>query len=97
MSTQVRRIEEGHNNPAFDPSAVATSLIAMTNLGKTDALEVALTKQDGDNLAMHILMEFLDVVYLILMHAGVIILLYLLLKLTLWIICMAQRLSEPPT
>ena len=64
------------NNHGFDPRAVATSLIAMSNLGETQALEVNLAKHDQNNMNMHVAFEILDVVYLILMHVGIVIFLY---------------------
>ena len=55
------------NNHGFDPRAVATSLIAMSNLGETKALEVNLAKHDQNNMNnmnMHVAFEILDIVYI---------------------------------
>ena len=74
------------NNHGFDPRAVATSLIAMSNLGETQALEVNLAKHDQNNknnMNMHVAFEILDIVYLILMHVGIVIFLYVLHKVTI--------------
>ena len=47
MRTELqRRDEEGQNNHGFDLKAVATSLIAMSNLGETQALDINLTLAD---------------------------------------------------
>ena len=49
------------NNHGFDPRAIATSLIAMPNLGETQALEVNLAKHDHNNMNnmnMHVAFEF---------------------------------------
>ena len=54
----VRQQEE--NNHGFDPRAIATLLIAMSNLGETQALEVNLAKHDQNNMNMHVAFEILD-------------------------------------
>ena len=71
------------NNHGFDPRAIATSLIATSNLGETQALEVNLAKHDQNNKNMHVAFEILDIVYLILMHVGIVIFLYVLYKVCL--------------
>ena len=76
MEMNVRWQEE--NNHGFDPRAIATSLIAMSNLGETQALEVNLAKHDQNNMNMHVAFKILDIVYLILMHVGIVIFLYVL-------------------
>ena len=45
----------------------------MSNLGETQALEVNLEKHDQNNMNMHVAFEILDIVYLILMHVGILI------------------------
>ena len=69
-----RRDEEGQNNHRFDPKAVAASLITMSNLGETQALDINLTLAGNNKaMAMHVVIAALDIVYLILMNAGCII------------------------
>ena len=82
------------NNHGFDPRAVATSLIAMSNLGETQTLEVNLAKHDQNNMNnmnMHVAFEIRDIVYLILMHVGIVIFLYFLHKVTIWIAEMINK------
>ena len=82
------------NNHGFDPRAIATSLIAMSNLGETQALEVNLAKHDQNNMNnmnVHVAFEILDIVYLILMHVGIVIFLYVLHKVTIWIAEMINK------
>ena len=77
--------QQEENNHGFDPRAIATSLIAMSNLGETQALEVNLAKHDQNNMNMHVAFEILDIIYLILMHVGIVIFPYVLHKVTIWI------------
>ena len=59
----------------------------MSNLGETQALEVNLAKHDQNNMNnmnMYVAFEILDIVYLILMHVGIVIFLYVLHKVTIW-------------
>ena len=82
------------NNHGFDPRAIATSLIAMSNLGETQALEVNLAKHDQNNMNnmnMHVAFEILYIVYLILMHVGIVIFLYVLHKVIIWIAEMINK------
>ena len=66
----------------------------MSNLGETQALEVNLAKHDQNNMNnmnMHVAFEILDIVYLILMHVGIVIFLYVLHKVTIWIAEMINK------
>ena len=70
----------------------------MSNLGETQALEVNLAKHDQknmNNMNMHVAFKILDVVDfdfdLILMHAGIVIFLYVLHKVTIWIAEMINK------
>ena len=91
MRTEIiRRNEEGHDNHGFDPKSVAASLIAMTNLGQAKALEVTLAN-DNRTMDMHVVIKVLDIVYLILMHAGCVLFLYILTKIVIW---MAKLINE---
>ena len=90
MRTEMRRMNDGINNPGFDPKVMTASLLAMSNLAETQAMEVILTKSNNDSMILYLFMGILDVIYLILMHAGIMIILYVSFKVACWIMRLTQ-------
>ena len=82
------------NDHGFDPRAVATSLIAMSDLGEARALEVDLAGRDQNsmnNMNVRVAFEILDVVCLVLVHVGIVVFLCVLHEVTMWIAEMINK------
>jgi len=86
MTNEVRNIQDGNVNLGFDPKIAAASLLAMTNLGQTNAFDVNMRKNNDEKIDMNIKIEVMDILYFIVAHLVLIVALYILYSIMSWFI-----------